>query len=318
LSSSSCRGFLDHARHGARSRNASPDGSQAAVGTVMNYIETPAFDRWAKRVQREMLTGIYDQVRPRIVDWNQSVELPIFDGDGRWTRFRVVLKAFQVMAQYELPFGDEDPQFVGAGVKNETATAFAAPNADTDVELGDTDGIGLEVFSIDYLNLLAYSAELVVRAYDQSEPIARTIVSEFADTATSSLKGATATIPFGSQVSNVGLSVIDKVVRLANSPKQIGSHYHMFDVRKRFWNRPAAMDAWSRFKFVAFVEEDPGDPDTPYREIYMTLWELSLESDEAIVGQGTSTETRGQLKSDTRTDEEKRLEQQERRERERG
>ncbi|MEW9834901.1 hypothetical protein [Mesorhizobium marinum] len=271
----------------------------------MKYIETSAFNQWAKRAQREMLTGIFDSVRPRIIDWNQSVSLPIYSGSKRWTRFRVVLKAYTVMAQYEAPFADEDPQFVGAGVKNEKAIGFAAPGADTNVDLGDTYDIGLEVFSIDYLNLLPYSAELVVRAYDQAEPIAKTIISEFADTASSSLKGATATIPFGSQASGIGLAVIDKIARLASGPKQIGSHYYMFSVRKRLWNRPSTQTYWSRFKFVAFVEEDPDDKDTPYKEIYLTLWELILESDEAITGQETGVESRGELKSDTRTEAEK-------------
>lgn len=285
----------------------------------MGYIDTPAFDRWAKRVQREMLTGVFDQVRPDIIDWNQTVTLPISSGAARWTKFTVVLSAFRVMAQYELPFADEDPQFVGAGISNGEAVGFAAPNSDLNVNMTDTYPIGLEVFKIDYLNLLPCSAELVVRAYDQSEPIAKVIMSEFADSAESSLKGATATIPYGNRISNIGLSVIDKIENLANSPKQIGSHYFMFLVKKRiFWRRPPNMTSWFKYKFVAFVEDDPEDAETPFREIYMTLWELNLLSDEAITGLGRDTEPRNELKSDSRTEEEKRAEEQEREEDEAG
>lgn len=273
----------------------------------MNYVDSTAFDTWAKRVQREMLSGIFDQVRADIIDHDQTISLPIYEGDKRWTRFSVVLKSFRVLAQYEAPFADEDPQFVGAGVKNNEAIGFSTPNQDLDINLGDTYDVGLEVFSIDYLNLMPYSAELVVRAYDDADPIAKTLVAEFADTARTSLKGATATIPFGGQISNIGLLIIDKIARLAGGPKQIGSHYYLFKVRDRvYWRRPASSTSWFKYKFIAFVEEDPGDADTPFREIYLTLWELRLLSDEAITGIGSSSESTGsQLKRDTRTEAER-------------
>lgn len=251
----------------------------------MSYIETADFDNWAKAAQRTMLTGIYDQVKDDIIDWNTSVALPIYEGEARWTRFTVTLKAFKVMASYDAPFSDEDPQFVGVGVKNDQAEGFAAPNGDLDIEVGDTYPIGLEVLAIEYLNLLPYSSELIVRAYDQTEPIAKVIASEFASTARASLNGVTATIPYGSKASNIGMSAIDKIERLANGPKQIGSHYHLYKVRNRvFWRRKPEMTSWFKYKFVAFVEEDPGDKDAPYKEIYLTLWELNLMSDETITG----------------------------------
>jgi hypothetical protein len=217
-----------------------------------------------------MLTGIFDQLKNDIIGWNQAVELPIYQGDQRWTKFTVSLRSYRVMAAYEPPFSDEDPQFVGASIVNNQSEAFAAPTGASDVELGDTYDIGLEVMNIDYLNLRPHSAELAVRAYDTSDPLARVLLQEFAGAARATLNGVTATIPLGDRATRVGSEVIDKIISLDGGARQIGSHYIMFLVPRRFWNRPANLDSWTKYKFVVFAEEDPEDKETPYKEIYMT------------------------------------------------
>lgn len=249
----------------------------------MAYIHTPEFDRWAKSKQRRMLSGIYSQVRSQIIDWNTDVVLPIAAGTDRWRQFTVTLRAFRVMASYELPFADEDPQFVGVSVVNNNPQAFAAPTGDLDTAVGDTKPVGLEVMRVTDLDINAATAELVVRAYDQTEPIARTILSEFASTARASLNGVIAGIPYGGPAGRIGEGMIDKIHRLASAPKQIGDTYTMFVVAApQVWKRQPEVHAWTRYKFVAFVEEDPSDADTPYKEIYLTLWELQLLSKDAL------------------------------------
>lgn len=100
---------------------------------------------------------------------------------------------------------------------------------------------------------------------------------------------ASYTAPFGGTARRVGGAVLDSIIRLAGSPKQIGSHYTLFDVpNPRFWRRESNVSSWHRYKFVLFVEEDPDDKDTPYEEIYLTLWELQLLSAEAMTGEGRS------------------------------
>ena len=253
---------------------------------VMAYFETPEFDAKAKAAQTTMLPGIYDQFKDDILDWNSPVILPIGEGEARWTKFTVHLTAFQVIASYELLGADENPQFAGVAVSNDVAIGFSGPNVDRHVVLGDTYPIGLEVLKIDYLNLIAHSAEVVVRAYDQTESIAKAIASKFADTARLSLKGVTALIPYGDKVADIGGAVIGKIEDIASAPRQIGSHYHMFKVPIAvFWQRPPEMTSWFKYKFVAFVEEDPDDKEKPYKEIYLTVWELRLLSDAAIVGE---------------------------------
>lgn len=261
----------------------------------MKYIDTPEFDRWAKRRQEDMLAGIFQQAKDRIVDWDEEVALPIGSGDKRWREFRVILKSFRVMAQYTAPFGDEDPRFAGVATKNRQPVAFSAPGGNADVELGDTYSLDMEVMHIADLDIVPYSAELVVRAFDRPEPLTELLLDEFATTATATLAGVTASIPYGGTARRVGNAVLENIVRLAGSPKQIGSHYTLFDVPNRsFWRRDDNVHFWQRYKFVAFVEEDPDDEDTPYEEIYMTLWELQLLSAEAMTGERGSRVADGQ------------------------
>lgn len=270
----------------------------------MAYTDTTEFDLWVKDQEKKMMLGFYSQVEDEIIHWNTDVTLPIADGPGRWRQFTVNLRSFRVMASYELPFADEDPQFVGVAVANKTAEGFAAPTGDPNVAVGVTQPVGFEVLRITDLDINPYTAELVVRAYDQTEPIANTLLSEFAGAARAALNGVIAGMPFSGPAGRVGESLIDKLHRLAGAPKQVGDTYTLFRVAApQIWKREAHTHAWTRYKFVVFVEEDPDDSETPHKEIYLTLWELQLLSEGALTdGSNVGKEKARQVKVSDRAE----------------
>lgn len=257
----------------------------------MPYIDSTEFERWAKVVQKRMLRGIYDQVRSDIIHFNEEVNLPINTGSDRWWQFTVTLRSLRVMASYELPGADEDPQIVGvASVDNASAAINAKPNTN-DIEVGSTYPINLEVMKITDLKILPHSAQIVLKAIDDSDALTKAIIEEIRNIGGQIITGSSALIPYGSSASRVGSQALNDLLDAIGDPDEIGELYNLFYVRRRqFWRRTPNMHVWHKFKFVAFVEEDPDDEDTPYEEIYLTCWELKLESEQALTGEASNTD----------------------------
>ncbi|WP_432448976.1 hypothetical protein [Aliiroseovarius marinus] len=262
----------------------------------MSYADTAGFKRWAKSRQRAFFEGIYDQVKGDILDVDQPVTLPIDAGSAPWRRFTVTLMDFMVMAQYVFPGGDEDPNFVGTYTVNNTPFGFAVSPGDIDTDLGKVFGLNHKVLTIENLDIGPVQSSLYVKAFDTSDVLVKKFLGHFHTAATSTLNGVTAPLPFGSQAQDMAAGVMDKLVDMLGSPTQKGGRPYLYTTKKRMWIRPPDLTYWRKFKFIAFVEDDPGDPDHPYKEIYLTLWKLELESRESMEGNpGAATHSAGMV-----------------------
>ncbi|MFB6340126.1 hypothetical protein ACE1ET_00310 [Saccharicrinis sp. FJH62] len=253
---------------------------------IMTYYNSNSFANWVKRKHADFFPGIYNQNKHKIIDFKEEVVLPINEGSERWWRFTVKLNSIMVLASYEAPGFDEDPQIVGI-IKNDDATSIinSKPKS-SDIDVGRLYLIDTEVLNIHTLKLLPHSSEIFVSAVDTSNNLTTEIIDELKTTSGQLLNSATALIPYGANANRIASSILDEIFDEIGRPKEIGNPYYLFKVsNKQYWKRKPEDDIWHQYKFIAFVAEDPDDEDEPYEEIYLSLWELKLESEKAVMGE---------------------------------
>ncbi len=256
----------------------------------MGYYKTDQFARMVKNQHEEFLPGIYNQNKHKIIDFKEEVKLPINEGSERWWRFTVRLNSLMVLASYEAPGFDEDPQIVGLVKKDGASSVLNAKPTSSSIEVGKLKSIDVEVMNIHTLKLLPHSAEIFVGAVDTSNDLTQDIIDEIRATSSQFLNSAAALIPYGSKANRIAQQALKKLFEEIGEPKEIGNPYYVFRVpHKQFWKRKPEDHIWHRFKFIAFVQENPDDKDTPHDEIYLTMWELKLESEKAVIGEATET-----------------------------
>lgn len=230
------------------------------------------------QAQETLFSELPNDARGTVFNYGQAADLPIDEGNERWRHFTVELVSYMVENEDYW----ENVRLVGSAVTNRTAQAFTAPGSDRpDVE-GKPETIGLKLIDVQDLDILPCSAEIQLRAYDDSSDLTRIIATEFKRTAQTSLAGATASIPMGGSLQTIGASIINKVVAKVSSPDEIGSNqYILAEFPPRVWQRKPDDHYWVGHKFAYFYNYDHDDSE--WEEGYLVLFRFTLLSRQAMI-----------------------------------
>lgn len=224
--------------------------------------------------QEKMLEGIPSASRGTVFDYGQAAKLPIDEGGEVWREFKVTLLSYMVEDEDYW----ENVRLVGVATTNRGASGFAAPGEDRADEEGKPEPVGLVVLENHRLDIQAYSAEIYLRAFDDSDDLVKLMLKEFRSAAAVGLAGATAPIPFGGTAEKLGSAVLDHLVKKLGEPDEVGQMQHVLsEIPARTWKRKAQDRYWIGHKFAYFYNYDNG-----WEECYLVLFRFELMSEEML------------------------------------
>ncbi|MFC6636670.1 hypothetical protein GV827_20570 [Sulfitobacter sp. JBTF-M27] len=242
----------------------------------MKRFKSDKVHRIILKAQDKMFSGVPAASRGEVFSYHEDAKLPIDTGSGTWRNFKVTLVSYMVEDEDYW----ENVRLVGTAITNRERKVFSAPGEDRADEEGKPEDIGLVILENQTLDILPYSVELYMRAFDDSSDITKLILEEFRSAVSVGLAGATATLPFSSSAQTVGSAILKKVVKKIGDPDEVGSLQHiLLEIPHRMWKREPTVNYWLGHKFAYYYNYDNG-----WQECYLVLFRFELKSKEQVQG----------------------------------